>query len=75
MRIVEIDGPAKALVESGGVSRRVDVSLVDNPAPGDYVIVHAGFAIEKLDRLEADARLELFEEMARLEREDSGGGG
>ena len=33
----------------GGSRHEVDLSLIDNPQPGDYLIVHAGFAIEKLD--------------------------
>jgi hydrogenase expression/formation protein HypC len=49
-----------------GVSVAVDLSLVASPSLGDYVIVHAGFAIEKLDREEADARIALFREIGKL---------
>jgi hydrogenase expression/formation protein HypC len=48
----------------GGSRHEVDLSLIDNPQPGDYLIVHAGFAIEKLDTEEAEARLRLFDELA-----------
>ena len=48
----------------GGSRHEVDLSLIDNPQPGDYLIVHAGFAIEKLDTEEAEVRLRLFDELA-----------
>ncbi len=38
--------------------------MIEEPKIGDYVIIHAGFAIERIDREEADTRLELFEELA-----------
>jgi len=62
MRITETDG-FNATVEVEGISTRANVSLVDKPAPGDYVIIHAGFAIEKLDKQEAAKRIELFNEL------------
>ena len=71
MRVVETLDGTRASVEAEGISRVVDVSLLGGVAPGDYLIVHAGFAIEKLDKEEADARIELFREMARLEAEDA----
>ena len=70
MRVTEVMEGSRARAEAGGLSRVVDVSLLLDVAPGDYLIVHAGFAIEKLDPAEADARLALFEEMARLEAAD-----
>ena len=51
-------------VELEGVVRNVQLRLVHDAQPGDYVIVHAGYAIEKLDPEEADARLRLIEELA-----------
>lgn len=38
-----------AWTETMGVRQRVNIMLIDSPAPGDYVLVHAGFAIEKID--------------------------
>ena len=63
MQIAEIraDGTAVAVME--GTRHHVDLSLVD-AVEGDYVIVHAGFAIEKLDEQEAAERLALFRELA-----------
>jgi len=46
----------------GGVSREIDLSLVDAEV-GDYVIVHAGFAIGMLDEQEAKESLELWKEI------------
>jgi len=51
--------------EVGGVRTRVSASLIDEVAIGDYVIVHAGFAIARLDVAEAEKTLALFEELTR----------
>jgi hydrogenase expression/formation protein HypC len=59
MRITELDG-ATARVEAGGLSYAANVSLLPGIAAGDYVLVHAGFAIQKLDREDAEERLRLF---------------
>jgi len=64
MRLVDVAGET-AMAESDGVVRTVDVSLIDRPQPGDYVIVHAGFAIERIDPIEAETRLAWFEQLAR----------
>ncbi len=50
--------------EVGGVRSRVSSSLLDEVAVGDYVIVHAGFAIARLDVAEAEKTLALFAELA-----------
>ena len=54
-----------ALVEVGGVRSQISMMLVDNVAVGDYVIVHVGFAITRLDAAEAEKTLALFDEIAR----------
>lgn len=64
--VVEILENNIALVDVGGARRRISVSLVDDVSIGDYVLVHAGFAIEKVDKVEAMKTMELFEELARL---------
>lgn len=61
MQIVEING-FFAEAEVNGVKRNIGLELVDNPQVGDYVIVHAGFAIEKLNQEEAAETLRLLEE-------------
>ncbi len=66
--VKSIDGVV-ATVDFGGVSRTANVSLVDAKV-GDFVIVHAGYAIQILDREEAEKTLELFREL--LGQEDAG---
>ena len=62
MKVVEIEGPV-AQVEEAGVRRAARVDLIENVKVGDYVIVHAGVAIDRLDPGEAQETLRLFEEM------------
>ena len=58
-----------ATVDYGGVTRTANISLVDAKV-GDYVIVHAGYAIQVMDKDEAEKTLDIFREM--LEQEDAG---
>jgi hydrogenase expression/formation protein HypC len=51
-------------IEVGGIRNRISIALIDDVAVGDYVIVHAGFAIARLDVEEAEKTLALFEEIA-----------
>lgn len=48
-RIVTID-EIHAWAETMGVRQRVNIQLIASPLPGDYILVHAGFAIEKIDQ-------------------------
>lgn len=64
MKLLDIARNGLGVAELDGVTHSVDLSLIDQPAAGDYVIVHAGFAIEKLDTEEAEARIDLFGELA-----------
>lgn len=69
-KILEING-VTARVDFGGVTRDADLSIMREAKVGDYVLVHAGFAIQRLDQAEARETLGLFEELARaLEQED-----
>ena len=65
MKVVEIKGDM-AVVESSGLRREAGITLLDKVKPGDWVIVHAGFAISKLTRKQARDTLALFEEMKGL---------
>lgn len=65
--VVEILESDIALIEAGGARKRISLSLVDGAKVGDYVLVHAGFAIEIVDEEEARKTMELFEELARLD--------
>ena len=55
----------QALVEVGGVRNRISLMLVEDVTVGDYVIVHVGFAIARLNAEEAAKSLALFGEIAR----------
>jgi hydrogenase expression/formation protein HypC len=63
LEIVELRDNNKALVRRGEGSLQVDVSLLRSAAVGDYVLVHAGFAIEKLDSSDAEATLAILDEL------------
>lgn len=67
-RVVSIEGKT-ATVDFGGVTRSVSIMLLEEIESGDYVIVHTGYAIQKLDREEAEKTLELWREV--LEAEDT----
>ena len=73
MEVVEVVDD-RARVRSRGVEKEVYLDIVDRrPAVGDYVVVHAGFAIHSLTPEEAEESLKLFDEMAqtlRIEDED-----
>ncbi len=51
-QLLEIDG-WKAMVEVGGARRETNVMLISDAAPGDWVLIHAGYAISKVDEAEA----------------------
>lgn len=63
LRVCSIDG-AMAEVEMGGVLLRVSLALTPEVQVGDYVLVHTGFAIARLDEQEALETLALFAEIA-----------
>ncbi|MFP4056191.1 MAG: HypC/HybG/HupF family hydrogenase formation chaperone [Candidatus Brocadiia bacterium] len=65
-RIVKIDGPT-ATVDVMGNRREADVSLIDPPQVGDYVLLHAGFAIETMSAEDAAESLKIWEELARVD--------
>ena len=59
-RIKGIEGDY-ATVDYGGVIKKVQITLIDDPSRGDYVLVHAGFAIQKLDTRSAEDSLRLIQ--------------
>ncbi len=65
--VVEIKSADTAFIEIGGVRKEINLSLVDDVSVGDYVLVHAGFAIEKIDQEEARKTLDLLEELSQLD--------
>jgi len=62
MKILKIEDD-RALVSAGSVQRRIAVNFLTSPRIGDYVIVHAGFAIEKIDPEKAEETLRMLEEL------------
>jgi hydrogenase expression/formation protein HypC len=61
-RIVELLPDSEGLIDVGGVRKRISLELVQEAQPGDYVIVHVGYALQKLDPVEAARTLQLFAE-------------
>jgi len=64
-KVVQLLENDHALIEVGGVRNKISLMLVDGVQVGDYVIVHVGFAITRLDAEEAEKTLALFDEIAR----------
>jgi len=72
MRVIAVKGvendfttPQLGVVEAQGIEKEVRLDLVDRwPQIGDYLIIHAGFAIHTLDAVEAETNLRLLQELA-----------
>ncbi len=62
LQLVEVNGKS-AVGEAMGMRREIRVDFIDKPKIGDYVIVHAGFAIERLPEEQAKEDLEAWEEV------------
>lgn len=62
VKVVELLPGEMARVDAGGVRKEVSLALVDGVQPGDYVILHVGYALQKLDPEEAERTLALFAE-------------
>ena len=62
MKIVELNGRI-GMAESSGIKRQVVLDLIEDPKVGDYVLIHAGFAIQKLDEKEAIETLGFLKEV------------
>lgn len=67
MKVVEINGDV-VRAELGGTSKEARLDIIDErPALGDYVIIHAGFALHRIDPEEAKLSLELWKEMGVID--------
>lgn len=62
MKISKING-SNAICEAGGLTQNIRIDFIPDPKPGDYVMVHAGFAIERMSEKEALENMELLEEI------------
>lgn len=62
-----VDRPDLAMVDVSGVRRAINIGLLDDdpPAPGDWVLIHVGFALSKIDEKEAKAALEFLESIGQ----------
>ncbi len=65
VRIKSING-IEAEVEIGGITRKTSLMLTPEASVGDYVLLHAGYAINILDQAEAEETLAIFAEMSKL---------
>ncbi len=65
-RIEQLTDQDRAIVNLGGVRKEISLALVDDVAVGDYVIVHVGYALQKLDEEEAERTLALFAELSAM---------
>ena len=67
--VLEIDGD-RAKVSVGGATYFAGLHLVEDIRVGDYILLHSGYAIQKIDPAEAEITLELLKEAASKVRED-----
>lgn len=67
VRVIEIQDNGTAVVDKEGVRFSVSSSLFPELEPDDYVLVHAGFIIQKIDQVEAEERIELINDLYRSE--------
>lgn len=70
MKVVAISGD-RATALLGDVEREIGLALLPDVQVGDYVIVHAGFAMQRLDEAEAKETLALFAAMAEFEEQEA----
>lgn len=66
-KIIAIRSNDIATVRVGGIEKDISTTLVDNLQVGDFVIIHVGYALTKLNEAEAKKTLALLSEMASLE--------
>jgi len=65
LRIISIKGKM-GIGELGGVKKKISLMLLDKVRVGDYVLLHAGFAINKLETKEAEELLQLLREISEV---------
>ena len=60
VKIVALTGPDTAKVSLGGIVKEVSIALIEDPKVGDYVVLHVGYALAKIDETEALRTLALL---------------
>ena len=68
VKVEKILADDTAIVDIGGVKKEISVALIEDLSIGDYVIMHVGYALNKIDPEEAAKTLALFSEMGVLEQ-------
>jgi len=69
LETAERDGSRVGKVQFGGLTRQAYLDFVPEAVPGDYVIVHVGFALSLVDEVEAKRTLRLLQSMGMVEEE------
>jgi hydrogenase expression/formation protein HypC len=67
VRVIEVRPDQKAVVDLAGVRKEISTALVEDVQPGEYVILHVGYAIGKVDAEEAARTLELFNQLEQAQ--------
>ena len=65
VQVKEIIDDETAVVEISGLKKTISTALIDDVRVGDYVILHVGYALQKIDPIEAQKTLELFEQASQ----------
>lgn len=73
-KVVELLGGDRAVIDIGGMQKEISLGLVEDVRAGDYVIVHVGYALARLDEEEAARTLALFAEMNALQEREAPSG-
>lgn len=69
-RVIAVDENRRATVDMGGVRREASLAMVPEAGVDDYVLIHAGYAIQKLDEAEARETLDLLSQLAEAADEE-----
>jgi len=69
-KIISMDG-AEAQVSVGGALRKANLQLIENPKIGDYVLLHAGFALNIISEKDAAETIDLLTQIEKLNRQNS----
>lgn len=65
-KLTQVLDDERAKASIGGIVREISVALIDDPKPGDYVILHVGYALSKMDEAEAERTLAIMAEDGSL---------
>ena len=66
-RVVEVRPNQLAVIDLAGVRKEISIALIEDVQVGEYVIVHVGYALGKLDAAEAQRTLDMFNELEKIQ--------